>query len=594
MKGKILYINGREVEFDKERNILEICRRVGIDIPTFCYQPELSVHGACRLCLVEIEGRGVQASCSTPPEVGLKVTTESEQLQKLRKINLELLLASHPQDCLTCGKSTHCKLQAYTKRFGVDKIRYKKIEKSYPDLIKKNVPEYAAAGQTACLPQDCSSPALVRDTAKCILCGCCVRACRELQSVGALGFAFRGSQSFVLPAFGKGLGKGQCVNCGQCAAVCPVGALMPRSQVQEVFKAVFDKSKVCVAAIAPAVRVALGDEFGESVGAIVTGKIVTALKNIGFDYVFDICHAADFTILEEGSEFIKRKTSGENLPQFTSCCPGWVKFVEQTYPELNHLLSSCKSPQQMFGAFAQEYLPQILNRKREEITIVSVMPCTAKKFEAQRQEFKHAGLSDIDIVITTQELATMIRESGQNFKQLKPSAFDKPFGVQTGAGMIFGVSGGVTEAALRFAAEKLTGQKAELEFKQVRGEGKGIRRAVLNVAGVELKLALVSGLANARQILEAVKCGKEQADLIEVMACPGGCINGGGQPYHLEGRSVVRKLRSQGLYKADKLAQIKNSQDNPDMLAQYQNSIGEIGSHHAHELFHTHYENRKE
>ena len=593
---KTLFINGKEVEFENERNILDICRREGIDIPTFCYQPELSVYGACRMCLVEIEGRGVQASCSTPPEAGMKVVTDNEQIQKLRRINLELILASHPNDCLTCGKSTSCKLQAYAKRFGIDKVRYKQVEKTYPDVIKKNVPEYASADPKACggrPPKDMSSPSIMRETSKCILCGSCVRACREIQGVSALDFAFRGSQSLVLPAFGKGMGEGVCINCGQCAAVCPVGALLPMNNTAEVYKALHDKSKTVVVAIAPAVRVALGEEFGGKYGDIVTGKIVTALKNIGFDYVFDISHAADFTIMEEGTEFIQRKTKGENLPQFTSCCPGWVKYVEQTYPEMMPYLSSCKSPQQMFGAFAREYLPKKFCKPAEEFVIVSVMPCTAKKFEAKRPEFKTNGLQDIDIVITTQELAMMINKSGQDFYNLQSSDFDSPFGVQTGAGVIFGVSGGVTEAALRFAAEKLTGEKKVIEFEQVRGEDKGIRRSQLHVNGIELKLAQVSGLANARQIIENIKNGTEEADLVEVMACPGGCINGGGQPYHIDCRQKARNLRAEGLYKADRGLEIRNSQDNRDLQAQYWEEIGEVGGHKAHGLFHTEYKDRK-
>ena len=593
---KTLFINGKAVEFDNETSILEICRREGIDVPAFCYQPELSVYGACRMCLVEIEGRGIQSSCSMPPEEGMKVVTDNEQIQKLRKINLELILANHPNDCLTCGKSTNCKLQAYAKRFGINRIRYKKVEKSYPDIIKKNVPECALNAE-ACdglPPKDMSSPSIMRDASKCILCGCCVRACREIQGVSALDFAFRGSNSFVLPAFGKGMGEGLCINCGQCAAVCPVGALLPMSNIKDAYKAIHDKSKVVVAAIAPAVRVAMGEAFNGMYGEIVTGKIVTALKNIGVDYVFDIAHGADFTIMEEGTEFIKRKTTGDRLPQFTSCCPGWVKYIEQAYPEMMYLLSSCKSPQQMFGAFAKDYLPKKLGKEAKDIIIISVMPCTAKKFEAKRPEFQRNGVPDIDIVITTQELAMMIKESGQDFVNLTLSEFDSPLGVQTGAGVIFGVSGGVTEAALRFAAETLTGEKRKVwEFEQVRGEDRGIRRARLDVNGVELKLALVSGLANAKQIIENIKNGTEEADLIEVMACPGGCINGGGQPYQIDNRRVARYCRSSGLYKADRELEIRNSQDNYDMQDQYKNEIGEIGGHKAHELFHTKYKDRK-
>lgn len=593
---KTLLLNGVEVEIGKARNVLEICRREGIDVPAFCYQPELSIYGACRMCLVEIEGMGIQPSCSIVPQPGMKIVTDNEQINKIRKINVELLLANHPNECLTCGKSTNCKLQAYAKRFGVEKIRFKKIEKTYPEIVKKNVPECQTdAGRCdASIPKDISSPSIMRDTAKCILCGNCVRACREIQSVSAIDFAFRGSQSLVLPAFGEGMGEGTCINCGQCAAVCPVGALLPMNNIKEVYDALYSKDKITIAAIAPAVRVALGDEFGEPAGVIVTGKMVAALKHMGFDFVFDVSHAADFTIIEEGTELINRITKNENLPQFTSCCPGWVKFVEQTYPEQRNLLSSCKSPQQMFGSFAKDYLPKVLNKRAEDITIVSIMPCTAKKFEAGRPEFQKDGMRDVDVVITTQELASMIREAGLDFKNLPTANFDKPMGVQTGAGVIFGVSGGVTEAALRFAAEKLTGQKGELDFKQVRGEEKGIRRAEIKIGDLTLKVALVSGLANARKIMENIKAGKEEAHLIEVMACPGGCINGGGQPYHAGGNQDVRKKRAAGLYKADKIAKIHNSQDNPDMQQQYKDEIGEVGGHKAHALFHTDYKNRKD
>lgn len=575
-KNEFVIIDGREIPIEGERNLLEVIRKAGIDLPTFCFHSELSIYGACRLCIVEIEGRGIQGACSTPPEAGMKVTTTTEEIREIRRIAIELLLASGEHHCPTCAKSEACQLQSLARRLGVKEIRFK---------AKKEKMEV-----------DTSSPSLVRDPNKCILCGDCVRVCSEIQGIGAIDFANRGSQVAVLPAFGKNLSQVECVYCGQCAAVCPTGALTPRSEVEDVWKALDDKKKKVVVQIAPAVRVALGEAFGMDPGEIVIGQIVTALRRMGFDRVYDTSFAADLTVIEEATELIERVQKGEKLPQFTSCCPGWVKYAEQYYPSLLKNLSSCRSPQQMFGSVAKDMLPQELGVTKEDLVVVSIMPCTAKKFEAKRPEFAHDGVADVDHVITTQELARMIEEAGLSFKDLRPDSLDMPLGFKTGAGVIFGVTGGVTEAALRFAAEKLTGTKLEnVDFHAVRGED-GVREATIEVAGTELKLAIVHGLANARTLADKVKKGEADYHFIEVMACPGGCINGAGQPApKAKGchSCDCKSERTKGLYDADKMLQLHKSQDNPYVTECYEKTLGEVGGHKAHDLLHTGYHSRK-
>jgi len=564
-------LNGRTVEIGDERNLLELIRRANIDLPTFCYHSELSVYGACRLCIVEIDGMGVVTSCSTKPTPGMVVRTHTDQLRKMRRIYLELLLANHHQNCTTCVKSSMCKLQDLAARMNITNVRFKTT------LTDK--------------PVDRSSPSLVRDPNKCILCGDCVRACEEIQGIGAIDFANRGAGSTVTPAFGKDLKDVDCVYCGLCASVCPTGAITPRSEIDAVWSAIYNPNKKVVAQIAPAVRVALGEMFGLEPGQSVTGKMVAAMKMLGFNKVFDTSFAADLTVLEEGTEFLQRKTKGEKLPQFTSCCPAWVKFAEQYLPDLLGNMSSCRSPQQMFGAVAKKTLPQTMQVKREELFVVSIMPCTAKKFEARRAEFNQDGLADVDAVLTTQELGRMIKQAGIRFNELTPDSLDLPLGFKTGAGIIFGTTGGVTEAVLRYASEKLTGIKKDLpEFSEVRGL-ESVRTMTLNVGDVELKLAVVHGLKNARMIAEQVRRGECQYDLIEVMACPGGCISGAGQPINLE--ADTRQLRSDGLYETDKTLQLHASQDNPYLQKCYQETLGEIGGHTAHELLHTQYHSRK-
>jgi NADH-quinone oxidoreductase subunit G len=569
--SKTLNIDGLEVPINGERNLLEVIRKAGIDLPTFCYHSDLSVYGACRLCLVDIAGRGIQGACSTPPEPGLKVRTQTDEIREIRKIAIELLLANHERECPTCAKSAACQLQDIARRLGIQKVRFKPVH----DLV----------------PVDRSSLALVRDPNKCVLCGDCVRFCSEIQGIGAIDFAFRGHETAVLPAFGNDLGKGECVNCGQCASVCPTGALTPKSEVDEVWKALNDPDKTVVAQIAPAVRVAIGEAFGMPSGESTRGQMVAAMKRLGFDKIYDTSFSADLTVIEEANEFLQRKTQGGRLPLFTSCCPGWVKFAEQFFPELLPHLSSCKSPQQMLGALCKELLPEELGVKKKNLVVVSIMPCTAKKFEARRPEFTKDGVADVDYVLTTQELARMIEEAGLRFAQLPPESFDLPMGFKTGAGVIFGNSGGVSEAVLRYAAEKITGEKlTNPDFHAVRGED-GLRIVEVPVAGIVLKLGIVHGLKNARLLAEKVRRGESDLDLIEVMACPGGCIGGAGQPVSRE--PDIRRRRAQGLYAVDKGLDLHKSQENHFVTECYQRHLGEIGGKNAHRLLHTHYQARR-
>ena len=567
---KTLFIDGKEVEIENERNILELCRKVGIDIPTFCYQPELSVYGACRMCLVDIEGRGILSSCSTPPEPGMKILTNTSEIRKLRRTTMELLLASHPQDCLKCGKSTVCKLQEIARKVGVKNIRYKHL----PKKIKV----------------DNSSYSLIRDPAKCILCGNCVRMCAEVQGIGAINFINRGSNSVVTTAFGKDMNKTECVNCGQCAAVCPTGALQIRSEVEEVMDAINDPEKVVVIQIAPAVHVAIGELFGMQPGELCTKKIVSALKALGVDYVYDTCFTADMTIVEEATEFVERKKNGGVFPMFTSCCPAWIKFAETYYPSLLSNISSCRSPQQMFGSVVREAMPSVSGKPNKDIVSVSIMPCTAKKFEARRPEFEHDGQRDVDYVLTTQELGELLSSSGIDLAHVPPLELDKPLGVSTGGGIIFGVTGGVMEAVLRFAEEVVGGEKNAVEFKEVRGDA-GIREAEVMLNGEPLHLAVVHGLSNARKIAEQVVNGTCKYDLIEVMACPMGCVGGAGQPVSVG--AVKKKMRAQGLFASDRNNQMRKAQENPAVKECYEKYLGGgAASHKAHEVLHTHYVSR--
>lgn len=567
MSAKTMFINGKEVEFSNERNLLEVIRKANIEIPTFCYHSELSVYGACRLCLVDVEGRGLLSSCSVTPESGMRVRTHTKEIRDIRKISIELLLANHEQNCQTCSKSSACKLQELANRLGVDNIRFRRAQEQHEI--------------------DFSSDALVRDQNKCILCGDCVRACDELQGIGAIDFAHRGKDVAVLPAFDKLLGEVECVDCGQCARVCPTGAITPKSEIEEVWDALDDPDKTVVAQIAPAVRVAIGELFDIDASRRITGRTVAALKMIGFDKVFDTSYAADLTIVEEANEFFTRKEKGEKLPLFTSCCPAWVKFAEEYYPELIDNISTCKSPQQMFGSIAKEVLPKEKDAEGKEIVVVSVMPCTAKKSEANREELN----GDVDHVITTQELAAMIKQAGIKFKELTPESLDLPLGFKTGAGVIFGNSGGVTEAVIRYAADKIKGLDDKVDQKLLRSS-EGIREIEVDLEDEKLRIAVVHGLKNADNLIKEIKNGKKNFDFVEVMSCPGGCIGGAGQPVSFD--EETKTERAKGIYRADKMLQLHKSQENPFIKMLYDDYLDEPNSGKAHELLHTKYVNRKE
>lgn len=570
---KYLHINNRKIALGDEKNLLEVIRKENIELPTFCYHSELSAYGSCRLCMVEVEGRGILPACSTPPENGMKIRTNNEEIREMRKIIVELLLANHDKDCTSCRKSETCQLQSLSRKLGIDVVRFKNVAKKEE--------------------KDLSTHALVRDPGKCVLCGDCVRFCEEIQSIGAIDFANRGPNSQVCPSFGKDLESSECVYCGQCARVCPTGAITPKSEVSHVWKALSDPKKKVVVAIAPAVRAAIGESFGliGENGTESAGKIVTALRSMGFDKVFDVSFAADMTIVEEANEFVERLGNDKNMPQFTSCCPAWVKFVEQYYPDMIPNLSSCRSPQGMFGSIAKKIMPEMLEVPKEDLVVVAIMPCTAKKFEAKRPELSKDGIADIDHVLTTQEFARMIEESGLRFADLEPSAFDMPMGFKTGGGVIFGNSGGVTEAVLRNVINATSDGMDETEqFSFVRGED-GIREAKVNVGGKELKIAIVYGLKNARKIVRDIKADKSRYDFVEVMACPGGCIGGAGQPVYKD--MAVRKIRTKVLYENDKTLELHKPQDNPYVQKMYEQFLGKPGSHEAHALLHSKHSNKK-
>ena len=554
-------INGKKVAFTDEKNILTIIRKAGIDMPTLCYHSELSTFGACRLCTVENDRGQCFASCSEEPRDGMVIYTHTERLRRHRKLIVELLLAAHCRDCTTCMKSGECVLQDLAHKMGVREVRF------------QNYKEFK--------PIDYSSPSIVRDPNKCILCGNCVRVCSEIQGVGVLGFAHRGTDADVTPAFHKKLKQTNCVSCGQCRVYCPTGALTIRTHLDEVYAALGDPGTRVVAQIAPAVRVAAGEAFGLPNGTNSMGRIVAALHRMGFDQVFDTSYSADLTVMEESKEFLERMSASEKLPLLTSCCPAWVKFVENEFPEFNKNVSSCRSPQGMFSAVIKEYYRRPENNPEEKKTfVVSIMPCTAKKAEIKRPDNFTKGEQDTDIVLTTTELTRMIQNFGIAFDKIEPEACDMPFGIGSGGGVIFGVTGGVTEAVLRRLANGHdSASLAAIAESGVRGE-EGIKELTVPYEGMEMHLCVASGLSNARTVMEQVKSGEKHYDLIEVMACRRGCIMGGGQPIPAGPRH--KAARAKGLYQADGSMIIKKSDENPLVDVFYNGPFKDM----THELLH--------
>ena len=557
-----MLIDGNPVEINGEKNLLEVIRKAGIELPTFCYHSELSVYGACRMCMVENSHGGMEAACSTVPKAGMEIYTNTERLHKHRKMILELLLANHCRDCTTCQKNGKCRLQELASLFGLESIRFKNL-KPEPEL-------------------DTSSLSIVRDAHKCILCGDCVRMCNEIQNVGAIDFVNRGSKMVIGPAFNEPIANSPCVGCGQCAAVCPTGAIVIRKDTGRVWPELNDKNTKVVAQVAPAVRVAMAKEFGLPENENSMGRITAALRRLGFDEVYDTATGADLTVLEESNEFLQRIEAGENLPLITSCCPAWIQYCEKNHPELMKNISTCKSPMQMFSSVIKAKYSTSSRR----VVCVAVMPCTAKKFECAREEFMHDGVPETDYVITTQELIQMIHKAGIVFDELEPEAVDSVFSTCTGAGVIFGVTGGVTEAVLRrLSTDKSNKALMSIAFNDVRGM-KGVKETTIPYGDKEVRIAIVSGLKNAEKIIQALKNG-EHYDFIEVMACPGGCVAGGGQPF---GTNATKEVRGKALYSADKMLSIKRSEENPLMISLYDGVL----KGRVHELLHVHYNHKEE
>ena len=566
-----MMIDGRRVEFTDEPNVLAVIRKAGIDIPTLCYHSELSIYGACRLCTVENEWGKTFASCSEKPKDGMVIYTNTPRLIKYRKQIIELLLASHCRDCTTCIKSGECHLQDLAHRLGVHDVRFENTKEPHPI--------------------DDSSPAIVRDPNKCILCGDCVRMCDNVQSVNAIDFAYRGTKALVTPAFNKKIAETDCVNCGQCRVVCPTGAISINTNIEVIWDFLADKNTKVIAQIAPAVRVAIGDHFGYAKGENVMGKLVGVLHRLGFDEVYDTSYGADLTVIEESEELLERLASGENLPLFTSCCPAWVNFFEHHFPDMLDIPSTARSPQQMFGSIAKSYWAEKMGIPREKLVVVSIMPCLAKKYECARDEFKVNGIPDVDYSISTRELARLIKRANIGFPLVLDSPFDNPMGESTGAGVIFGTTGGVMEAALRSVYEIYTGESLKnVNFEQVRGLN-GVRRATINLNGFELKVGIAHGLGNARHLLEDIRNGHNEYHVIEIMACPGGCIGGGGQPLH-HGNSEILYARANALYREDANKPLRKSHENPYIKTLYEEYLGKPLGEISETLLHTHYFNK--
>ncbi len=572
-----LTIDDQEVKAEKGTTILQAARKAGIDIPTLCFLKEINEVGDCRMCIVEVEGRrGFATSCIQKVEEGMVVHTNTPNVMEARHVILDLIISNHAKDCLTCTRSGNCELQALATKFNISKVEFE--------------------GERAEHQIDDLSPSIVRDFNKCILCRRCVAACKNVQKIGAIDCINRGFDSCISTVGDHSLNDVNCTFCGQCIEACPTGALHEKETIDDVWVKLKDPDACVILQTAPAVRVALGEEFDMPIGENVTGKMITALKRLGFDKVFDTNTGADFTIMEEANEFVERFQENDHLPMITSCSPGWVKFIEMNYPELLPHLSTCKSPHQMLGALLKTYYAKKEGIDPEKIYVVSVMPCIAKKFERQRAEMKNNGLCDVDNVITTRELSRMIKQANIEFTKLEDSQFDDPMGEATGAAAIFGTTGGVMEAALRTAQDTLTGEDLEkINFEQVRG-GDGIKRATVNIAGKEIKVVAASGLANAREILEEIKAGKADYQFVEIMACPGGCVMGGGQPIKsskIRAEVDIRKLRADALYTIDEKSTIRKSHDNPMIKKIYEEFLEKPGSYRAEKLLHTSYRKRE-
>lgn len=570
-----LTVDGVKVQIEKGTTVLDAARTIGVDIPTLCFLKDINEVSSCRACLVEV-GPKLLPSCTVAVEEGMVVRTNTPKVREARKTVVELLLSNHKRECTTCIRNGNCELEKLAQDLGLTKIEYE--------------------GERVKAPMDVSSKSLIRDPEKCILCERCISVCRDVQTVGAINFSGRGFVTKVAAAYERPLGETICVNCGQCVVDCPTGALTEKETIDRVWEALADPTKFVIVQTAPAIRVALGEEFGLPIGTRVTGKMAAALRRIGFHKVFDTNFAADLTIMEEGTELLKRLETGNNLPLMTSCCPGWVKFIEHNFHDMLDNLSTCKSPHEMEGAMIKSYFAKREGIDPEKIVVVSIMPCIAKKFEEDREELSQEGMKDVDYVLTTRELARMIKQSSIDFINLKDEEFDNPFGIGSGAATIFGATGGVAEAALRTVFEVVSGNELEeIEFNAVRGT-KGVKEAEITLPnGKVISTVVISGLGNARRVLDQIRNGEKKYDFIEVMACPGGCVTGGGQPItspKTREKINIKEERANAIYEEDRGLPIRKSHKNPYIIKVYEEFLGEANGHKAHELLHTEYVKR--